>query len=63
MTDGTKAVHCRQMADRVFSPLVDQEMWLQLAADWSMLASVRERYGTGRYRAPELAGPLVPGLH
>ena len=66
MTDGTdeyrtKAEHCRRMADRVFCPL-DKEMWLQLAADWSALASVRERYGTVQYRAPQLAGPLMPGL-
>jgi hypothetical protein len=46
-----KAEHCRRMADRVPGPL-DKEMWLQLAADWSALASVRERYGTGEYRAP-----------
>jgi hypothetical protein len=65
MTDGTddyraKAEHCRRMADRVSTSPLDKEMWLQLAADWSMLASVRERYRTGRYRAPQLAGPL-PG--
>jgi len=47
MTDSTdeyraKAEHCRQMADRVPRPL-DKEMWLQLAWDWSTLASVRER--------------------
>jgi hypothetical protein len=46
-----KAEHCRRMADRVPGPL-DKEMWLQLAADWSALASVRERYCTGEYRAP-----------
>ena len=48
---GANAEYCPQMADRVFSPL-DKEMWLQLAADWSALASVRERYGTGQYQAP-----------
>ena len=62
MTDSTdeyrtKAEDCRLMADQVFSP-IDKEMWLQLAADWSTLASVRERYRAGRYRAPQLAGPL-----
>jgi hypothetical protein len=63
MTDEyrAKAEYCRQMADQVLSPL-DKEMWLQLAWDWSTLASVRERYGTGQYRAPQLA-PLMPELH
>ena len=44
MTDEyrAKAEHCRQMADQVVSP-VEKEMWLQLAWDWSTLASVRER--------------------
>jgi hypothetical protein len=37
-----------------------KKMWLQLAWDWSTLASVRERYGT-QYRAPQLPGPLIPG--
>ena len=63
MTDEyrAKAEYCRQMADQVLSPL-DKEMWLQLAWDWSTLASVRERYGTDQYRAPQLAGPpLIPG--
>jgi predicted DNA-binding ArsR family transcriptional regulator len=50
------------MADQVLSPL-DKEMWLQLAWDWSTLASVRERYGTDQYRAPQLAEPLMLGLH
>ena len=62
MTDEyrAKAKYCRQMADQVLSPL-DKEMWLQLAWDWSTLASVRERYGTDQYRAPQLAGPpLIP---
>ena len=45
------AEHCREMADRVLSPL-DKQMWLQLAWDWSTLASVRERYGTHQYRQP-----------
>jgi hypothetical protein len=58
MTDGNddyraKAEHCRQMANQVLSP-IDQEMWRQLADDWLTLASVQERYGSGRYRAPEL---------
>jgi hypothetical protein len=52
-----KAEQCRQMADQVISPL-EQEMWLQLAADWSTLASLRERYRTGRYQAPQLPGPM-----
>jgi predicted DNA-binding ArsR family transcriptional regulator len=60
MTDGkddyrAEAEHCRQMANQVVSPL-DQQMWLQLAEDWSTLASVRERYGAGKYRAPQLQG-------
>ena len=64
MTDEyrAKAEYCRQMADRVLSPL-DKETWLQLAWDWSTLASVRERYGTDQYRAPQSAEPLMPGLH
>jgi hypothetical protein len=57
-----KAEHCRQMASQVLSPL-DKEMWLQLAWDWSTLASVRERYGADKRRAPQLAEPLMPGLH
>jgi hypothetical protein len=62
MTDEyrAKAEYCHQMADQVLSPL-DKEMWLQLAWDWSTLASVRERYGTGQYRAPQSPGPLIPG--
>ena len=49
MTDEyrAKAEYCRQMADQVLSPL-DKETWLQLAWDWSTLASVREHApGTG----------------
>ena len=57
-----KAEHCRQMADQVISP-VEKEMWLQLAWDWSTLASVRERYGTHQYQAPQSAELLMPGLH
>jgi hypothetical protein len=58
MTDLTdeyreKAKQCRRMADQVASP-VDKEMWLQLSADWSVMASVRERFGTDRYWAPQL---------
>ena len=64
MTDEyrAKAEYCRQRADQVLSPL-DKEMWLQLAWDWSTLASVRERYGPDQRRAPQLAEPLMPGLH
>ena len=64
MTDEyrAKAEHCRQMADQVVSPL-DKEMWLQLAWDWSTLASVRERYGTHQRRTPQTAEPLEPYLH
>jgi hypothetical protein len=64
MTDEyrAKAEYCRQMADQVLSPL-DKETWLQLAWDWSTLASVRERYGTHQERAPQLAEPLMPSLH
>ena len=64
MTDEyrAKAEHCRRMADQVISP-VEKEMWLQLAWDWSALASVRERYGTHQCRAPQLAELLMPGLH
>ena len=53
-----KAEHCRQMADQVISPL-DKEIWLQLAWNWSTLASVRERYGT-QCRAPQLARAVDP---
>jgi hypothetical protein len=58
MTDLTdeyrqKAEQCRQMANHVVSPL-DKQLWLQLAADWSVMASVRERFGTGQYWAPQL---------
>ena len=64
MTDEyrAKAEHCRQMADQVVSPL-DKEMWLQLAWNWSTLASVRERCGTHQCRAPQVAEPLEPYLH
>jgi hypothetical protein len=37
-----KAEECRLQADRAFSPL-DKEAWLQLAADWLAMASLRER--------------------
>jgi hypothetical protein len=40
-----KAENCRRMADQVVSP-IDKEMWLQLAADWLQLASLRERSAT-----------------
>jgi hypothetical protein len=64
MTDEyrAKAEYCRQMADQSLSPL-DKETWLQLAWDWSTLASVRERYGTHQYLAPQLAELLMPGLY
>jgi hypothetical protein len=64
MTDEyrAKAEQCRRMADQVVSPL-DKEMLLQLAADWSALASVQERYGTHQEQAPQLAEPLMPSLH
>jgi hypothetical protein len=39
------AEHCREMADQVISP-IDKEMWLQLAADWLLMASAQERFGT-----------------
>ena len=45
-----KADHCRQMADQAMSPL-DKEMWLQLAADWMTLASVRGRFGTDQTKS------------
>lgn len=41
-----KAEQCRQMANEAFSPL-DTDAWLQLAADWAMMASIHERFGTG----------------
>jgi hypothetical protein len=47
-----KAEHCRQMADKVVSP-IDKEMWLQLAADWSQLASLRERSAIERPNTTE----------
>ena len=63
MTDEyrAKAEQCRRMADQVPSPL-DKEMLLQLAADWSALASVQERHSTHQERAPQSA-PLMPELH
>ena len=65
MTDSTdeyraNAEYCRRMADRVLSPL-DKEMWLQVAWDWSVLASVRERYGTRPAPGASVGGPLMPG--
>jgi hypothetical protein len=39
------AERCRQMANKVVSPL-DKEKWLQLAADWMAMASRHERFGT-----------------
>jgi hypothetical protein len=50
MTNGSAeyrahAAHCREMAERAISPL-DKEMWLRVAADWSQMASIRERYRT-----------------
>jgi hypothetical protein len=42
-----KAEYCRQMANGVMSP-IDKEMWLQLAADWSVLASVRDQAARDR---------------
>jgi hypothetical protein len=47
-----KAKHCRQMADRVVSP-IDKEMWLQLAADWLQMAAFRERSATEQFGATE----------
>ena len=38
------AERCRQMANKVVSPL-DKEKWLQLAADWMTMASRHERFG------------------
>jgi hypothetical protein len=40
-----KAEECRLAAERAFSPL-DKEAWLQLAADWLAMASMRERSAT-----------------
>lgn len=42
-----KAEECRLAADRAFSAL-DKEAWLQLAADWLTMASMRERSVIGR---------------
>jgi hypothetical protein len=42
-----KAEYCRQMASQAVS-LSDKETWLQLAADWSVLASVREQAARDR---------------
>ena len=41
-----QAQRCREMADKVISPL-DKEMWLAIAADWMAMASMRERFGIG----------------
>jgi hypothetical protein len=43
-----KAEECRLQADRAFSPL-DKEAWLQLAADWLAMASLRERSAIDRF--------------
>ena len=61
MTDEyrAKAEHCRQMANQVLSPL-DKETWLQLAGigrRWRRCGSTHQE------RAPQLAEPLMPGLH
>jgi hypothetical protein len=40
-----QAERCRQKAAEVISPL-DKEAWLQLAAEWLALASIRERFGS-----------------
>ena len=45
-----QAQRCRQMADQAMSPM-DKEMWLQLAADWMIMASIHERMATGRFDA------------
>ena len=37
-----KAKYCREMADKAISPL-DKDAWLQLAADWLTMSSVRDR--------------------
>jgi hypothetical protein len=50
-----QAQRCREMANQVFSP-VDREMWLQLAADWLIMASVHARFsGYGQRSATEEA--------
>jgi hypothetical protein len=36
-----KAEECRLQAERAFSPL-DKKAWLQLAADWLAMASLRD---------------------
>jgi hypothetical protein len=41
-----RAEECRLQADRAFTPL-DKEAWLQLAADWLAMASLRERSAIG----------------
>ena len=46
-----EAQRCRQMADQAISPL-DKEAWLQLAADWLAMASLRER-SIDRFNATE----------
>jgi hypothetical protein len=38
------AERCRKMADEVVSAL-DKEMWLQLAADWMVMASRHKPFG------------------
>jgi hypothetical protein len=47
-----RAEECRLQADRAFSPL-DKEAWLQLAADWLAMASLRERSAIGRFNTTE----------
>jgi hypothetical protein len=45
-----EAQKCRQMADKIISPL-DREMWLQLAADWLRMAALRERSAIEQFDA------------
>jgi hypothetical protein len=42
-----KAKHCREMANKALSPL-DEEAWLQLAADWLTMSSMRDRTASGQ---------------
>lgn len=42
---------------RSISPL-DKEMWLQLAADWLSMASIRERFGTDQTKSEDAISVL-----
>ena len=52
-----EAERCRQKAAEVISPL-DKDAWLQLAAEWLSLASIRERFGSPVERSLDRANVI-----